>query len=138
MGMYTTTGFYMLCGCLDYAAFSNAVSGNILIDFGFYEPFWLVGFANACIIMHLVDGFQGFCQPRSLFVAVEGAVATRYPESTCWSTRWGCAHAPRAAPATRVAWPGPGPRPPAWPVAARCRGRCRRAAVSMLKLDLVE
>lgn len=55
MGMYTITGFYMMCGCLGYAA-----SGNTLIGFGFYEPFWLVGFANACIIMHLVGGFKVF------------------------------------------------------------------------------
>jgi hypothetical protein len=69
MGMYTITGFYMLCGCLGYASFGYAVSGNTLIGFGFYEPFWLVGFANTCIIMHLVGGFKVFLQAA---IAVHG------------------------------------------------------------------
>ena len=80
MGISTTTGFYMLCGCLGYAAFGNAAPGNILTGFGFYEPFWLVDFANACIVVHLVGSFQLFCQ--AIYAAVEEAVAARYPGST--------------------------------------------------------
>ncbi|CAN6177847.1 unnamed protein product [Urochloa humidicola] len=79
MGISITTAFYMLCGCLGYSAFGNGASGNILTGFGFYEPFWLVDFANACIVVHLVGGFQVFVQP--LFAAVEGAVAARWPGS---------------------------------------------------------
>jgi amino acid permease len=75
MGIAVTTAFYMLCGCLGYAAFGNAAPGNILTGFGFYEPFWLVDLANACIVVHLVGGFQVFCQP--LFAAVEGACCCR-------------------------------------------------------------
>jgi amino acid permease len=77
MGISVTTAFYMLCGCLGYSAFGNGASGNILTGFGFYEPFWLVDLANACIVVHLVGGFQVFVQP--LFAAVEGAVAARWP-----------------------------------------------------------
>jgi amino acid permease len=77
MGISTTTAFYMLCGCLGYAAFGNGAPGNILTGFGFYEPYWLVDLANACIVVHLVGGFQVFCQP--LFAAAEGALATRFP-----------------------------------------------------------
>ncbi|KAI4971552.1 hypothetical protein ZWY2020_002466 [Hordeum vulgare] len=77
MGISTTTAFYMLCGCLGYSAFGNDASGNILTGFGFYEPYWLVDFANVCIVVHLVGGFQVFCQP--LFAAVEGGAARRYP-----------------------------------------------------------
>nr|CAB3470676.1 unnamed protein product [Digitaria exilis] len=81
MGISVTTAFYMLCGCLGYSAFGNGAPGNILTGFGFYEPFWLVDFANACIVVHLVGGFQVFCQP--LFAAVEGAVAARWwPEGS--------------------------------------------------------
>uniref|UniRef100_A0A0E0AAV2 Amino acid transporter transmembrane domain-containing protein n=1 Tax=Oryza glumipatula TaxID=40148 RepID=A0A0E0AAV2_9ORYZ len=76
-GISTTTGFYLLCGCLGYSAFGNAAPGNILTGFGFYEPYWLVDVANACIVVHLVGGFQVFCQP--LFAAVEGGVARRCP-----------------------------------------------------------
>ncbi|VAI77433.1 unnamed protein product [Triticum turgidum subsp. durum] len=68
MGISTTTAFYMLCGCLGYSAFGNDANGNILTGFGFYEPYWLVDFANVCIVLHLVGGFQVFCQP--LFAAM--------------------------------------------------------------------
>jgi amino acid permease len=77
MGISVTTAFYMLCGCLGYSAFGNNAQGNILPGFGFYEPYWLVDFANVCIIVHLVGGFQVFCQP--LFAAVEGKAARQYP-----------------------------------------------------------
>ncbi|KAM0890705.1 hypothetical protein ACQ4PT_026869 [Festuca glaucescens] len=77
MGISVTTAFYMLCGCLGYSAFGNTAKGNILTGFGFYEPYWLVDFANVCIVVHLVGGFQVFCQP--LFAAVEGKAARRYP-----------------------------------------------------------
>uniref|UniRef100_A0A0D3GHT0 Amino acid transporter transmembrane domain-containing protein n=1 Tax=Oryza barthii TaxID=65489 RepID=A0A0D3GHT0_9ORYZ len=65
------------CGRLGYAAFGDATPGNLLTGFGFYEPYWLVDVANACIVVHLVGGFQVFCQP--LFAAVEGGVARRCP-----------------------------------------------------------
>ncbi|KAL6841663.1 hypothetical protein ACP4OV_028492 [Aristida adscensionis] len=75
LGVATTTAFYMLCGCLGYAAFGNGAPGNILT--GFYEPYWLVDFANVCIVLHLVGGFQVFLQP--LFAVVEDTVASRCP-----------------------------------------------------------
>lgn len=77
VGVATTTAFYMLCGCLGYSALGNNAPGNILT--GFYEPYWLVDFANVCIVIHLVGGFQVFLQP--LFAAVETAVAARYPST---------------------------------------------------------
>ncbi|KAK3133924.1 hypothetical protein QOZ80_6AG0542790 [Eleusine coracana subsp. coracana] len=79
MGISTTSAFYLLCGCLGYAAFGNAAPGNILTGFGFYEPYWLVDLANACIVVHLVGGFQVFCQP--LFAAVEGPLEARWRRS---------------------------------------------------------
>ncbi|XP_042013651.1 amino acid permease 6-like [Salvia splendens] len=39
IGVATTTLFYVLCGCLGYAAFGNNAPGNFLTVFGFYEPF---------------------------------------------------------------------------------------------------
>ncbi|GFY89499.1 amino acid permease 5 [Actinidia rufa] len=41
------------------AAFGNAAPGNFLTGFGFYEPFWLVDFANLCIVVHLVGSLSG-------------------------------------------------------------------------------
>ncbi|GKD86733.1 probable amino acid permease 7, partial [Tanacetum coccineum] len=53
-----TTVFYLLCGSFGYAAFGNNTPGNLLTGFGFYEPYWLVDLANACVIIHLVGGYQ--------------------------------------------------------------------------------
>lgn len=58
VGVSTTTFFYMLCGCLGYAAFGNNAPGDFLTDFGFFEPFWLIDFANACIAVHLIGAYQ--------------------------------------------------------------------------------
>lgn len=57
-GVSITTVFYFLCGCLGYVAFGNDAPGDILTDFGFYEPYWLVDLANFCVIVHLVGAFQ--------------------------------------------------------------------------------
>ncbi|OIV97823.1 hypothetical protein TanjilG_12580 [Lupinus angustifolius] len=51
-----------------YAAFGNNAPGNFLTGFGFYEPFWLIDFANVCIAVHLVGAYQVFCQPIFGFV----------------------------------------------------------------------
>ncbi|KAH7847261.1 hypothetical protein Vadar_023864 [Vaccinium darrowii] len=79
MGVSTTTMFYMLCGCLGYAAFGNKAPGNFLTGFGFYEPFWLIDLANICIAVHLVGAYQVFCQP--IFGFVEASCQARWPES---------------------------------------------------------
>jgi len=47
-----------LCGCFGYAAFGNQTLENLLTGFGFYEPYWLIDFANACIVIHSVEGYQ--------------------------------------------------------------------------------
>ncbi|KAG8075519.1 hypothetical protein GUJ93_ZPchr0006g43922 [Zizania palustris] len=79
LGVSTTTAFYMLCGCLGYAAFGNAAPGNMLTGFGFYEPYWLIDFANVCIVVHLVGAYQVFSQP--IFAAVETWAAKRWPNA---------------------------------------------------------
>nr|GEZ09879.1 hypothetical protein [Tanacetum cinerariifolium] len=53
-----TSIFYLGCGYLGYAAFGNNAPGNLLTGFGFYEPYWIVDFANVCIIIHLIGGYQ--------------------------------------------------------------------------------
>ncbi|KAI4306271.1 hypothetical protein L6164_029564 [Bauhinia variegata] len=63
MAIFITTFFYLCCGCFGYAAFGDATPGNLLTGFGFYEPYWLIDFANACIILHLVGGYQIYSQP---------------------------------------------------------------------------
>ncbi|KAJ8764985.1 hypothetical protein K2173_010455 [Erythroxylum novogranatense] len=51
-----TTFFYYRCACFGYAAFGNNTPGNILT--GFNEPYWLIGIANACVILHLVGDIR--------------------------------------------------------------------------------
>ncbi|RLM69704.1 amino acid permease 3-like [Panicum miliaceum] len=75
----TTTVFYMLCGCMGYAAFGDAAPDNLLTGFGFYEPFWLLDVANVAIVVHLVGAYQVFCQP--LFAFVERWAAAAWPDS---------------------------------------------------------
>lgn len=58
ISMLTTTVFYMLYGCVGYAAFGNDAPGNMLTGFGFYEPFWLIDLANIFIVIHLVGAYQ--------------------------------------------------------------------------------
>ncbi|XP_020584293.1 amino acid permease 3-like [Phalaenopsis equestris] len=75
-----TTFFYLCCGCFGYAAFGDDTPGNLLTGFGFYEPYWLIDFANACIILHLVGGYQVFSQP--IFAFVERWFAQKYHSSS--------------------------------------------------------
>lgn len=58
VAVLVTTFFYLCCGCFGYAAFGDDTPGNLLTGFGFYEPYWLIDFANACIVLHLVGGYQ--------------------------------------------------------------------------------
>uniref|UniRef100_A0A7N1A9T0 Amino acid transporter transmembrane domain-containing protein n=1 Tax=Kalanchoe fedtschenkoi TaxID=63787 RepID=A0A7N1A9T0_KALFE len=77
--IFVTTFFYMCCGCFGYAAFGSETPGNLLTGFGFYEPYWLVDFANACVVIHLIGGYQVYSQP--VFAFFEGWMSKRYPES---------------------------------------------------------
>ncbi|KAI6690744.1 hypothetical protein NL676_027572 [Syzygium grande] len=78
-----TTTFYFCCGCFGYAAFGDKTPGNLLTGIvngeGFFEPFWLVDFANACIIVHLVGAYQMFSQP--IFAAAERWFTFKCPNS---------------------------------------------------------
>ncbi|KAE8098923.1 hypothetical protein FH972_016949 [Carpinus fangiana] len=74
-----TTFFYLCCGGFGYAAFGDATPGNLLTGFGFYEPYWLIDFANACIVLHLFGGYQVFSQP--LFANVEKWFVEKFPGS---------------------------------------------------------
>lgn len=58
LSITVTTVFYMLCGCMGYAAFGDLAPGNILTGFGFYDPYWLLDIANAAIVIHLVGAYQ--------------------------------------------------------------------------------
>ncbi|GAA0184791.1 hypothetical protein LIER_32079 [Lithospermum erythrorhizon] len=78
-GVSVTTLFYALCGLLGYAAFGNKAPGNFLTGFGFYEPYWLVAFANICIAVHLIGAYQVYCQP--LFGFIENYSSNRWSES---------------------------------------------------------
>lgn len=75
-----TTLFYMLCGCMGYAAFGDMAPGNLLTGFGFFEPFWLVDIANVAIVIHLVGAYQVYCQP--LFAFIEKKAAEKFHDSS--------------------------------------------------------
>lgn len=72
-----TTAFYMLCGCMGYAAFGDLSPGNLLTGFGSFNPFWLLDIANAAIVIHLVGAYQVYSQP--LFAFVEKWAAEKWP-----------------------------------------------------------
>ncbi|KAL9417548.1 hypothetical protein AB3S75_040516 [Citrus x aurantiifolia] len=74
-----TTTFYLLCGCMGYAAFGDLAPNNLLTGFGFYNPYWLIDIANAAIVVHLVGAYQVFCQP--LFAFMEKWSAKKWPKS---------------------------------------------------------
>ncbi|KAF3439282.1 hypothetical protein FNV43_RR17558 [Rhamnella rubrinervis] len=63
-----TTTFYMLCGCLGYAAVGDLSPGNLLTGFAFHNPFWLLDIANVAIVIHLLGAYQVFSQAIFAFV----------------------------------------------------------------------
>lgn len=73
-----TTTFYMLCGCVGYAAFGDSAPGNLLTGFGFSKLYWLIDIANAAIVIHLVGAYQVYAQP--LFAFVEKEATKRWPK----------------------------------------------------------
>lgn len=79
LSVAVTTIFYLLCGCMGYAAFGDAAPGNLLTGFGFYNPFWLLDIANAAIVIHLVGAYQVFCQP--LFAFFEKCARRTWPDA---------------------------------------------------------
>ncbi|KAL5755416.1 hypothetical protein ACOSP7_023636 [Xanthoceras sorbifolium] len=74
-----TTSFYMLCGCMGYAAVGDLAPGNLLTGFAFYEPFWLLDIANIAVVIHLLGAYQVYCQP--IFSFIEKLASKHYPES---------------------------------------------------------
>ncbi|KAL3747306.1 hypothetical protein ACJRO7_016138 [Eucalyptus globulus] len=74
-----TTLFYVICGCMGYAAFGNMAPKNLLVGFGFYNPYWMVDIANAAIVIQLVCAYQFNCQP--LFDHVEKTLGKKFPNS---------------------------------------------------------
>ncbi|KAM0029419.1 putative amino acid transporter, transmembrane domain-containing protein [Helianthus debilis subsp. tardiflorus] len=79
IAMVVTAIFYLGCGCFGYAAFGNDTPGNLLTGFGFYEPYWLIGFANACILIYLLGGYQLYSQP--VFASVERWLTQKFPDN---------------------------------------------------------
>ncbi|KAL7237376.1 hypothetical protein ACSBR2_003630 [Camellia fascicularis] len=79
LSISVTTVFYLLCGCMGYAAFGDNAPGNLLTGFGFYNPYWLLDVANIAIVVHLVGAYQVYCQP--LFAFVEKWSAQKWPKS---------------------------------------------------------
>ncbi|XP_031265561.1 amino acid permease 3-like [Pistacia vera] len=79
VSVVVTTLFYMLCACSGYVAFGDLSPGNLLTGFGFYNPYWLLDIANAAIVIHLVGGYQVYCQP--LFAFIEKQATARFPDS---------------------------------------------------------
>ncbi|CAL5013932.1 unnamed protein product [Urochloa decumbens] len=79
LSLATTTIFYMLCGCMGYAAFGDNAPDNLLTGFAFYEPFWLLDIANAAVVVEHVLAYRIHCQIP--FAFVEEWAARRWPES---------------------------------------------------------
>ncbi|KDP36331.1 hypothetical protein JCGZ_09546 [Jatropha curcas] len=69
---YSFIGFGL--GFAKVLAFGDKTPGNLLTGFGFFEPYWLIDFANACVLIHLI-----YSQP--VFSFVEGWFSNKYPRS---------------------------------------------------------
>nr|GLL38282.1 probable amino acid permease 7 [Ipomoea trifida] len=79
MAVCISTIFYLCCGGFGYAAFGTETPGNLLAGFGFYEPYWLLDFANACIAVQLCGGYQVFSQ--SLYAITEKWLLKKLPQN---------------------------------------------------------
>ncbi|EPS66860.1 hypothetical protein M569_07918, partial [Genlisea aurea] len=81
LSVSVTCLFYFLCGGLGYAAFGNSTPGNILTAFGdsSSETLWVVGFANACVVLHLVGAYQMFSQ--ALYANIEKSLKRSFPNN---------------------------------------------------------
>ncbi|KAL2620996.1 hypothetical protein R1flu_001201 [Riccia fluitans] len=75
-GVSITTAFYMSVAIAGYLAFGDDAPGNLLT--GFYSPYWLVDFANVCIVIHLIGAYQVYTQPVYQFF--ERWVARRWKQ----------------------------------------------------------
>ncbi|OWM85930.1 probable amino acid permease 7 isoform X2 [Punica granatum] len=74
-----TALFYLSYGCIGYAAFGDSTPENLLTGFGFYEPYWLVDFANACVVIYLMGAYQIYGQAG--FSMLERGFRERFPDS---------------------------------------------------------
>ncbi|KAF7849720.1 hypothetical protein BT93_L0355 [Corymbia citriodora subsp. variegata] len=79
VSVVVTTIFYMLYGCMGYAAFGDMAPGNLLAGFGFFNPCWLVDIANASIAIHLLRTYQVYTRP--LFGFIEDYAERRFEHS---------------------------------------------------------
>ncbi|KAL6513977.1 hypothetical protein OROHE_019433 [Orobanche hederae] len=86
ISIFITTFFYLSCGGFGYAAFGDQTPGNLLTGFGTYGPYWLVDFANACVVLHLIGGYQVYSQP--LFAMVDKWLADRFPRSSFFNRKY--------------------------------------------------
>ncbi|KDP34175.1 hypothetical protein JCGZ_07746 [Jatropha curcas] len=80
IAILTSTGFYIMSGCLGYAALGNGAPGNLLTEFGFTEPFWLIDLANIFVMVHLLGAYQVLSQP--VLNAVEAWATKKFPKSS--------------------------------------------------------
>ncbi|KAK3419350.1 hypothetical protein EUGRSUZ_H05108 [Eucalyptus grandis] len=72
------TTLFMLWGCVGYAALGDDTPYNIVTDFAFYRPPWLLGIANAAVFINNVGAYQIYSQP--IFAFVEKQAAHRWPK----------------------------------------------------------
>ncbi|KAF6166321.1 hypothetical protein GIB67_015867 [Kingdonia uniflora] len=78
IAILVTTFFYICCGCIVYAAFGDNIPRNLFAGFGFYEPFWLLDFANACIVVFLVGGYHNLYNANVRKVIVMGLIGSNW------------------------------------------------------------
>ncbi|XP_051125063.1 probable amino acid permease 7 [Andrographis paniculata] len=79
VSMGIITFFYLACGGFGYAAFGDETPGDLLNGFSTYGPYWLINFANACVVLHLIGGYQVYSQP--VFAMVDQWAEDRFPGS---------------------------------------------------------
>ncbi|KAH7279323.1 hypothetical protein KP509_37G014800 [Ceratopteris richardii] len=78
-GVSITTCLYVFIACMGYGAFGSDAPGNLLEGFSFIDTYWLIGFANFCVILQLVGACQVYAQV--IFAITEEWILGHFPKS---------------------------------------------------------
>jgi hypothetical protein len=85
------TFFFLRVGCFGLRLRrlrQQRAPGNLLTGFGFYKPYWLVDFANTCIILHILGGYQvchrSILNWRSDFLSAASPISFLSPPHIRW------------------------------------------------------
>ncbi|KAL6766801.1 hypothetical protein ACKKBG_A37400 [Auxenochlorella protothecoides x Auxenochlorella symbiontica] len=77
------TSLYMAVSVAGYMAFGSSIQPDILTRFA--GPDWVLIWANAMVIIHMVPAYQVYAQPTLAFIEERHA---RWAKAPAWSRGW--------------------------------------------------